>query len=306
MLSIGGEAGSNGFVAWWTSMGGTTDQRVQGMRAKLEKVAAAFEQANGVKVDGFDVDIELGGVYTYGTDRYNSTRDLINAVPEQYLVAFVPQVGNGLCAAPVVGDTLTPIQTLGGQCAQPVNGDDSPWVLARLDTDCKKANGSPKLDYFGIQYYNAGDSAVCCGGGADPATQTTSIVQNYTNLANGWPGPGNISDPGNPWHQWANYPGPWAAFGGIGADRLVLGKPGCQGCAGSNYLSLADTETLIGQLDQKLAKPMGGVLFWDLCRLFGNTGQQCVSSTCQPSWGGPSVLQNLTTLRAKMQALHVK
>jgi hypothetical protein len=31
---------------------------------------------------------------------------------------------------------------------------------------------------------------------------------------------------------------------------------------------------------------MGGVLFWDLCRLFGNKGTLCVSGTCQPSWGG--------------------
>jgi hypothetical protein len=63
---------------------------------------------------------------------------------------------------------------------------------------------------------------------------------------------------------------------------------------------------LIGGLDKKLTKPMGGLLFWDLCRLFGNTGPQCVSGTCQPSWGGDAVLTNLTQLKARMSALTTK
>jgi hypothetical protein len=126
----------------------------------------------------------------------------------------------------------------------------------------------------------------------------TSTVQNYVNLANGWP---IYSDAD--WHAYVNYPGPWAAFDGIGADRLVLGKPGCQGCAGSNYLDLAAMKRLLAQLDGRLHKTMGGVLFWDLCRLFGDKGPACVSGTCQPSWGGPDVLENLTALKMQVSAL---
>ena len=221
------------------------------------------------------------------------------------LVAFVPQIGNGLCAAPTVGDPLPPPTVLGGQCSQPVNGDDTPWVLARLDKDCKKGNGTPKLDYFGIQYYNSG-TAQCCGGGNDPPSMATSTIQNYTNLANGWPASGDTTQTSNPWHQWAYYPGPWAAFDGIGADRLVLGKPGCQGCAGSDYLDLAAMKSLIAALDGKLKKTMGGILFWDLCRLFGNTGPECVSGTCQPSWGGRDIFGNLTELKSRMGALRTR
>jgi hypothetical protein len=304
-LSIGGEVGSSGFLGWWNGLGSGTAARVAAMRAKLQKSAQAFQQANGVRVDGFDVDIELGGVYQYNSDKYNATRDLINAVPDDILVAFVPQVGNGLCAAPVVNDALTPPQVLGGQCQQPVNGDDSPWVLARLDKDCVKSDGSPKLDYWGIQYYNAGQ-ADCCGGGSDATAQARSTAQNYKNLANGWPASGDTTQAGNPWHQWAYYPGPWAAFDGIGADRLVLGKPGCQGCAGSDYLDLPGMSSVLTQLDHQLTKPIGGILFWDLCRLFGNTGPQCVGGQCQPSWGGADVLQNLTQLRSNMRMLFTK
>jgi hypothetical protein len=184
----------------------------------------------------------------------------------------------------------------------PVNGDDTPWTLARLDQDCLRADGKPRLDYFGIQYYNAGQ-AECCGGGADPAAMSQSTAQNYVNLANGWASPGDLHALTNPWHKYEYFPGPWAAFGGIGADRLVLGKPGCQGCAGSNYLAPDAMNELLGRLDGKLARTMGGVLFWDLCRLFGNQGPQCVSGQCQPSWGGADPLGGLLTLRARMQAL---
>ncbi|HXU68596.1 MAG TPA: hypothetical protein VN947_04665 [Polyangia bacterium] len=302
LLSVGGEVGSSNFLAWWNAAGATTPARVAGMRAQLQHVAQLFAQQNALVADGFDVDIELGGVYQYGSDKYNATRDLINAVPDDMLVAFVPQIGNGLCAAPVVGDPLAPPAVLGGQCQQPVNGDDSAWVLARLDKDCVKGDGTPKLDYWGIQYYNAGQ-AECCGGGTSDADAVDSIAQSYKNLANGWPASGDTTAADNPWHQWAYYPGPWPAFAGIGADRLVLGKPGCQGCAGSDYLDLPAMLGLVAGLDKKLAKPMGGVLFWDLCRLFGNTGPQCVSGTCQPSWGGDAVLTNLQQLSARMSAL---
>jgi hypothetical protein len=102
------------------------------------------------------------------------------------------------------------------------------------------------------------------------------------------------------------YPGPWAAFAGFGADRVVLGKPGCQGCAGSNYLDLAAMTQILRSLDQRLDRPMGGILFWDLCRLFGNTGAQCVSGQCQPSWGAREVLTNLTELRDQAAALRLR
>src|SRR2546425_228230 len=56
MLSLGGEAGSTSFVAWWNASGAATTDRVAGMRAKLQKVAQLFAQQNGVNVDGYDVD----------------------------------------------------------------------------------------------------------------------------------------------------------------------------------------------------------------------------------------------------------
>jgi hypothetical protein len=300
LLSLGGEVGSSGFLGWRSALGSTS-----AMTAKLTAAAQLFETSNGFAADGFDVDIELGGVYAYGSDKYTATRDLIDAVPDAMLVAFVPQIGNGLCAAPIVGDPLPPPTVLGGQCQQPVNGDDSSWVLARLDTECRHADGTPKLDYWGIQYYNAGQ-AQCCGGGADAPSMIQSTVQNYVDLANGWPASGDTTDPANPWHAWAYYPGPWAAFAGIGADRLVLGKPGCQGCAGSDYLALSDMQALIAGMDGKLAKPPGGLLFWDLGRLFGGTGPQCVSGTCQPSWGTGDVRANLASLKAQLAALKTK
>jgi len=301
-LSLGGEVGSSGFLSWWTAQGATSDARVTMMRSRLEGVAGIFAAQNGLPADGIDVDIELGGAYAYASDKYIATRDLINAVPEDLLVAFVPQVGNGLCAAPVVGDLLSPTVVLGGQCTQPMNGDDAPWVLARLDKDCLRRDGTPRLDYFGIQYYNAG-TAECCGGGGDPAAMVRSTAQNYKNLANGWPASGDLADPNSPWHAYQWYPGPWAAFAGTGTERLVLGKPGCQGCAGSNYLDLAAMKELVTSLDGRLTGPMGGILFWDLSRLFSRGGSLCVAGTCQPSWGGAPALQNLTDLAAQMRAL---
>ncbi|MGD0526937.1 MAG: glycosyl hydrolase family 18 protein [Polyangiaceae bacterium] len=294
-LSIGGAAGSSGFLSWWTALGGSSG--VAAMGQQIQTAVNAFQQANGFGVDGIDVDIELGGAYAYGSQDYDSTRDLINAVPESLLVAFVPQVGNGLCAAPVAGDPLTASQVLGGECDTSSDDDDSAWSLANLDQDCKRSDGTPKLDYWGIQYYNAGQ-ATCCGGGPDTPTSIQSIAQSYENLANGWLASNATTDPGGDW------PGPWPAFAGIGADRLVLGKPACQGCAGSNYLAPADMQTLIASLDGKLAKPAGGILFWDLGRIFGDTGSQCVSGTCQPSWGGGGDVQAaLAALQQQMAGL---
>jgi hypothetical protein len=294
--------GSIGFLSWWTAQGATSAARVIMMRSRIETMVRAFVAQNALPADGIDVDIELGGAYAYGSDKYVATRDLINAVPEELLVAFVPQVGNGLCAAPVVGDALSPTVVLGGQCTQPVNGDDSPWILARLDRDCLRSDGSPRLDYFGIQYYNAG-TAECCGGGGDATAMVRSTAQNYKNLANGWPSSGDLADPNNPWHAYQWYPGPWAAFSGTGAQRLVLGKPGCRGCAGSNYLDLPAMKDLLISLDGRLVQPMGGILFWDLSRIFSKGGPLCVSGVCQPSWGGANPLQNLTDLAAQMRAL---
>ena len=46
----------------------------------------------------------------------------------------------------------------------------------------------------------------------------------------------------------------------------------------------------------------GGVLFWDLCRLFGTEGKFCVGEHCQPSFGTDGgVAQGLTKLYKAMQ-----
>jgi hypothetical protein len=302
MLSLGGEVGSSGFLAWWTAQGANSAARVTMMRSRIAAMVQAFVSQNALAADGIDVDIELGGAYAPTSDKYIATRDLINAVPDDLLVAFVPQVGNGLCAAPVVGDLLSPTVVLGGQCTQPMNGDDAPWSLARLDKDCVRSDGTPRLDYFGIQYYNAG-AAECCGGGGDATAMVRSAAQHYKNLANGWPAAGDLADSNNPWHAYQWFPGPWAAYAGTGSQRLVLGKPGCQGCAGSNYLDLTAMTALLTSLDGKLSGPMGGILFWDLSRIFSKGGPLCVSGTCQPSWGGNNALQNLTDLAAQIRAV---
>jgi len=304
ILSLGGQTGSSSYLSYWSSKGTTTADKVSGMRTDLMNVALLFFQQNPpLQVDGFDVDIELGGGYSYTSDKYTATRDLINAVPDNFTVAFVPQVGNGLCAPPNLGDPLNPSDTLGGQCMEPP-ADGTSWTLARLDQDCKKASGEPKLDYFGIQYYNAGQ-AVCCGGGASNSQAIQSTQQNYKNLAGGWPEvtASEMADPTNPWHQWQWYPGPWASYSGMGSERIVLGKPGCQGCAGSNFLSTNDMLSVITGLDGKLNGTMGGLLWWDLCRLFGNTGGFCVSGSCQPSWGGTDIQTNLDSLYTAMKNL---
>jgi hypothetical protein len=294
-LSVGGEAGSTGFLSWWSMLGGSSGGAAMGQQ--IQQAADAFQTANGFSIDGIDVDVELGGAYAVGSQDYNATRDLINAIPDSFLVAFVPQVGNGLCAAPVAGDPLTAGQVLGGECNTSSNDSDSAWSLAQLDQDCKHSDGTPKLDYWGIQYYNAGQ-ATCCGGGPDTPTALQSIAQNYKNLANGWAASDATTDPEDRW------PGPWPAFAGFGADRLVLGKPGCQGCAGSNYLAPSDMQSLIASLDGKLAKPAGGILFWDLGRLFADTGVECVSGTCQPSWGGAADARaTLADLKSQMALL---
>ncbi len=106
MLSVGGAAGSTGFLAWWSGLGADSPARVAAMSAEIQRVTVAFATANGVHADGIDIDIELGGIYAAGSDKYVSTRDLIDAIPDSLLAAFVPQVGNGLCAAPNVGDPL--------------------------------------------------------------------------------------------------------------------------------------------------------------------------------------------------------
>eukprot|EP00301_Raphidiophrys_heterophryoidea_P018675 c3687_g1_i2.p2 GENE.c3687_g1_i2~~c3687_g1_i2.p2 ORF type:complete len:207 (+),score=53.59 c3687_g1_i2:1039-1659(+) len=205
---------------------------------------------------------------------------------------------------------LSPVQTLGGQCMQPAS-DGTPWVLASLDHDCVRSDGSLKLDFMGIQYYNAAE-AVCCGGGNTNDEMTTSITQHFKNLALGWEAvtAADMDDASNPWHQYRWYPGPWAEYTGFNASRLVLGKPGCKGCAGSDYqdtpsmLSLLDTLHNMLRADQRsIQQAFGGLLFWDLCRLFGSTGNFCVASECQPSWAGQSVQQSLQTLRDKALAV---
>jgi chitinase len=289
LLSLGGESGSARFLDYWRRSGATTERRVRAMRTELTRVAQRFERQNRVRADGFDVDIELGGAYTLDSDKYAAVRDLINAVPDALLVAFAPQVSNGLCAAPNASDALAASAALGGGCEQPARGADM-WPLVQLDRDCTRADGSPKLEYFGIQYYNAGDD-VACGGGDDTATAIESTAQHYVNLANGWPASSATDSAAS-----------WPAFGGLGAQRVVLGKPGCRGCAGSNYLDMPSVLRLIARLDQRLAGPMGGVLIWDLCRMLGRAGGLCIGG-CQPSWGGADTLQNLGELRRAMGAL---
>jgi hypothetical protein len=287
LLSLGGERGSNEFLAYWRASGATTEERVATMRAELMRVGQRFERQNRVHADGFDVDIELGGTYTPDSDKYRSVRDLINAVPDALSVAFAPQVSNGLCAAPRPGDALPAGVALGGGCEQPSAGAAT-WPLAQLDRDCTRADGSPKLAYFGIQYYNAGDDA-SCGGGGDAATMIDSAAQHYVNLAGGWPASSKVG-------------ASWPAFAGVGSERVVLGKPGCRGCAGSNYLDMPSMQRLLEKLDHRLPGAMGGVLIWDLCRMLGRAGGLCIGG-CQPSWGGADTLTNLTELRRAMGAL---
>jgi chitinase len=301
LLSLGGEGGSNGFLAWAQTLSQSNVDRVLAMRSELERVARRFTQQNGLSADGFDFDIELGGLYSRSSQKYIAIRDLIDAVRDDRLVAFAPQVANGLCAAPAPGDVVPASVVLGGQCASPTH-DDSPWVLAQLDQDCKRADGRPKLDYFGIQYYNVGEDE-CCGGGSDAATTIRSTVQNYVNLANGWPASKGTSDPTLSGQASSQSPGSWPAFVGLGADRLVIGKPGCRGCAFSNYLDPASMKQLIAQLDRRLRKPVGGIMFWDLCRIFGYAGGLCLGQQCQPSWGGQYELRILGELQNQMALL---
>lgn len=302
LLSLGGERGSARFLAWWRGLGASSSQRVQSMRAELQRVARTFAQQNHVVADGFDLDLELEGVYGASSDKYAAIRDLINAVPDDVLVAFSPQVGNGLCAAPVAGDALSPATVFGGPCQQAARGGDTAWVLARLDQDCKKQDGRPKLEYFGIQYYNV-EGEQCCGGGNDAASMIRSTAQSYTNLANGWPTASGVAEgEGSALAKTQR----WAAFAGIGASRLVLGKPACSGCAESDYLDLSSMQQLVRVLDQRLHEPMGGVMFWDLCRLFGDGAGLCLEGHCQPSWGGDDPLRSLRGLRQAMTALRAR
>ncbi len=168
MLSIGGQAGSSGFLTWWSGLG-ATEPPIAWPRCRPSSPRRSADlrpDAERRGVDGIDVDIELGGGYAYGSDDYDATRDLIDAIPDTFLAAFVPQIGNGLCAAPVVGDPLAFNGPRGPVLAARSTETTRRGSLARLDTECLRADGSPKLTYWGIQYYNAG-TAQCCGGGAD-------------------------------------------------------------------------------------------------------------------------------------------
>ena len=309
LLSIGGETGSTGMIMWWMRQGADEAARVAAIRTRLEGVVAAFEAQNpGLQVDGFDLDVELPDGYPHGGDNYASVRDLINAVPQQHLVGFVPQVGGGLCAAPLsIDDRLGPIEVLGGQCQMPA-ADGQPWSLTRLDQDCKRADGvRPRLDYLGLQYYNAVD-ALCCGGGDSLQAMLDSTTQHYINLANGWPEVtlAEMEDPNSPWHAFRWFPGPWPAYAGFGADRLLLGKPACKGCAGSNYLSYEQMNQLIAGFDRALDQPMGGVVMWDLCRLFGDRGPLCSGGgSCGPSWAdhADQVLERLHGMASGVRGL---
>jgi hypothetical protein len=294
-LSLGGESGSEHYLPWWKSLGASTEERVGYMRAELQRVAARFESQNGIRVDGFDADIELFGFYSRSSDKYAAVRDLISAVPEQCRVAFVPQVGNGLCAAPAPGDALPAATVLGRACERALGDTDPGWVLAELDRDCRDAQGAPRLEYFGIQYYNV-ENQQCCGGGADPAAIAQSTLQHYVNLSNGWPASSQNDHADG--HK-------WPAFVGIGADRIVLGKPGCAGCADDGYLDVAAMSGLISSFDRRLTRPMGGILFWELCRTLGK-GSACGDQGCGSGWGGKGIVANLGELRRRMAALRTR
>jgi hypothetical protein len=296
VLSLGGELGSARFLDFWRSSGASSSERVAGMRAELERVARAFATQNTLRVDAFDIDLELGGRYLYASEKYLATRDLIDAVPEPYAVAFAPQISNGLCAAPSPGSPLGARTTLGGDCDVEPNDVEQAWALTRLDQDCTRRDGRPKLEYFGVQYYNAGADA-CCGGGNTPGAMIESTLQSYAALAEGWPASSSAPATG------AGPSYAWPAFAGVGAQRLVLGKPGCAGCAANNYLELASMQQLLARLDRRLRQPPGGLFFWDLCRVFGKAGGLCAPAGCQPSWGGAQVLQNLRALRNQMAVL---
>eukprot|EP00041_Stephanoeca_diplocostata_P008846 m.132610 g.132610 ORF g.132610 m.132610 type:complete len:458 (-) comp17504_c0_seq6:2361-3734(-) len=305
MLSIGGETGSRNFLDYWSAKGSTSEERIDAMHSDMSAAIAQFESHNrGVTVDGVDIDIELGGGYTMDGSKWVATREIIEAVPEELLTAFVPQVGNGLCAAPVEADLhafgFTPVDVLGGQCMSPA-ASGAPWSLALMDAVVKRSDGSPKLDWLGIQYYNAA-SAVCCGGGLNETESVFSVVQNYKNLALGWPEVTveDMENASSPWAPYRWWPGPWAGFDGVGADRLVLGKPACHGCAGSNYIDAGIMKSLIAAVRHSLGdsgESFGGILFWDLCRLFGTSGGFCVGDACLPSWGSEDgVLHGLQEL----------
>ena len=72
-----------------------------------------------------------------------------------------------------------------------------------------------------------------------------------------------------------------------GAQRLVLGKPGCRGCAGSNYLDLTAMKDLLTSLDGRLTEPMGGILFWDLSGIFSQGGHSACPERASRVWEAP-------------------
>ena len=79
------------------------------------------------------------------------------------------------------------------------------------------------------------------------------------------------------------------------SPRVSSLPPGCGGCAGSNYFDADSMDGLLAAVSRGLAsrgntKVFGGVLFWDLCRLFGSGGAFCVNSKCQPSWATGSTV----------------
>lgn len=113
-----------------------------------------------------------------------------------------------------------------------------------------------------------------------------------------------MTDPASPWHEWRWWPGPWESFEGIGADRLVLGKPACHGCAGSNFIDMVHITNMLQSIGRELhghSQPFGGVLLWDLCRMFGTAGKFCVGDHCQPAIGSGDVGEGLTALYTSMK-----
>lgn len=182
--------------------------------------------------------------------------------------------------------------------------EGQPWTLTQLDVDCVDAEGQPRLAWYGIQYYNA-PGATCCGGGPNSTAEVLSVTQHYRNLARGWPGVTmkEMSEKSSPWWQWRWYPGPFPGFAGVGSRRLLLGKPACKGCAGSNYLAPGEMVRAISTIVEGLEDDtFGGVFFWDLCRLFAASGPLCVNGRCQPSWNLGDAGEALGRLSSIMQS----
>ena len=217
-------------LSWWTAQGSAEPgARVSMMRSRIDSMVRAFAGANARSPPTGSTSTSSSAARTRpGSDKYIATRDLINAVPEDLLVAFVPQVGNGTCAAPVVGDPLSPTVALGGQCTQPMNGDDTPWSLARLDKDCVRSDGAPRLDYFESSITTPAPRSVAGWGRCDGDGSRHRTASTRTSPMAG-PHRAISPIPAIPGMPTSGIPVRGQLSPEPARGRLVLGKPGCRG-----------------------------------------------------------------------------